>query len=142
MKTSVILFLLISYTFINIQAQTDIEIRKDSQVDKLVEKHIDFNKEKDGIYGYKVQIYFDSGNNSKRRAYDEKSRFLAKHSDVSAYLIFQEPNFKIRVGDFRTRMEAQGFLNKIIDDFEGAFIIIDKINLPDLDNENIEIEKE
>jgi hypothetical protein len=62
--------------------------------------------------------------------------FKAKYSKVGAYLTFQEPNYRIRVGDFRSRMDAQRFLHKITDAYPNAFIVKDnEINYPSLDDE-------
>ena len=136
-----ILFIILFFSSLQLFAQGNIELIQDQRVDRLVKKHIDFNDSKEGMDGYKIQIYFDSGNGSKSKAYGQKARFLAKYPDVEADMIFQEPNYKVRVGNFRTRMEAQGFLNEIKGDFESAFIVIDIINLPDIDAGDVEIEE-
>jgi len=109
----------------------------DTRVNTLVEKHIAFDENRGSIRGFRIQIFFDSGNNSKNSAVAAMNTFKAKHPHVEAYLIFQEPNYKIRVGDFRCRMDAQRFLHKISEEYENAFIVKDdEINLPDLDEED------
>ena len=52
--------------------------------------------------------------------------------------MFQEPNYKVRVGDFRNRIDATRFLKKIYEQFQNAFIVLDEINLPVIDYENPE----
>ena len=47
-------------------------------------------------------------------------------------MIYQQPNFKVRTGDFRSRIEAAGFLHKINPHFTNAFIVPDEVKLPDL----------
>jgi hypothetical protein len=107
----------------------------DSRISTLVAKHIAFNEKRESIRGFRVQIFFDSGNNSKSRAITAMNEFKAKYSETGVYLMFQEPNFKVRVGDFRTRMDAQRFLHKIADDYPNAFVVIDnEINYPNLDD--------
>jgi predicted ATP-dependent Lon-type protease len=111
-------------------------ITQDARINTLVDKHISFNENRESISGFRVQIFFDSGNNSKNRAITAMDEFKAKYSKVSAYLMFQEPNYKIRVGDFRNRMDAQRFLHKITDEYSNAFIVKDnEINYPNLDDE-------
>ena len=64
------------------------------------------------------------------------NEFNSKHPKIEAYLMFQEPNYKVRVGDFRSRMDAQRFLHKITEDYPNAFIVKDnEINYPNLDDE-------
>jgi hypothetical protein len=110
----------------------------DTRVNTLIEKHIAFGENRGSIRGFRIQIFFDSGNNSKNSAVAALNTFKAKHPHIEAYLIFQEPNYKIRVGDFRCRMDAQHFLHKISEEYENAFIVKDdEINLPDLEDEEV-----
>jgi hypothetical protein len=107
-----------------------IQVIQDDKVDLLVSKHIQINQNRNGIEGYRIQIFFDSGNNSKTKAQSVYEGFKAKNPDVRAYLSFKSPNYKVRVGDFRTRLDAQRFLNDIIIEYPNAWIIADMINLP------------
>jgi hypothetical protein len=110
-------------------------IASDVRINTLVEKHIAFNENRGSICGFRIQIFFDSGNNSKSKAISAMNEFKAKHADIGAYLTFQEPNYKVRVGDFRSRMDAQRFLHKIADEYPNAFIVMDdEINYPNLDD--------
>jgi hypothetical protein len=109
---------------------------QDTRINSLVTKHISFNESREGTTGFRIQIFFDSGNNSKSKAVNSMNEFKSKYSKVGAYLIFQEPNYKIRVGDFRSRMDAQRFLHKISNEYPNAFIVKDNgINFPSLDDE-------
>jgi len=107
-----------------------IEINQDSRIDQLVAKHVLINQQIKGTDGYRIQIYSDSGNNSKARAQAVLDEFIAKYPTVGAYLTFKSPNYKVRVGDFRTWLDAQRILIEITSDYQNAFIIADIINLP------------
>ena len=107
-----------------------IQIIQDDKVDLLVSKHVQINQNRKGIEGYRIQIFFDSGNNSKTKAQSIYEGFKAKYPDVGAYLSFKSPNYKVRVGDFRSRLDAQRFLNDIAVEYPNAWIIADMINLP------------
>jgi hypothetical protein len=108
----------------------------DARINTLVEKHIAFSENRGSIRGFRIQIFFDSGNNSKNSAVAAMNEFKVKYPNVEAYLMYHEPNYKIRVGDFRCRMDAQRFLHKISGEYENAFIVKDDdINLPDLEDE-------
>jgi hypothetical protein len=108
----------------------NIRVIQDEKVDLLVSKHIQINQNGKGMDGFRIQIFFDSGNNSKTRATSIYESFLAKYPGVGAYLTFKTPNYKVRVGDFRTKLDAQRFLNEIITEYPNAWIIDDRINLP------------
>jgi hypothetical protein len=106
------------------------EIIRDPRVDMLVSKHIRINQAVRTMDGYRIQIFSDSGNNSKNKAQSAQDEFQAKFPSLGVYLSFKSPNYRVRVGDFRSRLDAQRFLNEISADYPNAFIITDQINLP------------
>jgi hypothetical protein len=108
----------------------NIRIIQDEKVDLLLSKHIRINQNRDGIPGFRIQIFFDSGTNSKTNAQGIYEGFRAKYPDVAAYLTFKAPNYKVRVGDFRTKLDAQRFLNEINPEYPNAWIIPEQISLP------------
>jgi hypothetical protein len=57
---------------------------------------------------------------------------LQLYPEADAYLIYQQPNFRVRVGDFRNRMEAHALYKKMLEEFPEVIIVPDKINLPKL----------
>ncbi|MFA6923085.1 MAG: SPOR domain-containing protein [Bacteroidales bacterium] len=127
-------FIFILFCFLKLYSQNEgnVEIIQDSKIDELVKLHINFNEHSKGINGYRIQIFFDSGNNARNKAEKVKHDFLNKYPDTQAYLLFQQPYFKIRVGDFRTRLDAERFLKTIETEFQNSFIVKDVINFPKL----------
>lgn len=115
------------------QKEGNVEIICDPAVNRLVEAHIRFNEGLDGIQGYRIQVFFDSGNNSKTKGQTSYESFAARFPGVPAYLTFKAPNYKVRVGDFRTRLDAVRFLREILPEYPGAYVIADKIKLPNPD---------
>jgi hypothetical protein len=110
-----------------------IEIIQDERIGQLAEKHKSLNERQSDIDGYRVQIFFDSGNSSKKKTNDAMQRFMDKYPDVKAYLSFKEPYYRVRVGNFRTLIESEGFLNKIKADYPNAFPVKEKIYFPGTD---------
>lgn len=84
---------------------------------------------KQSMPGYRVQIYFGG---IRQKAAEVKLDFTSKHPEIPSYLTYLAPNFKVRVGDFRTRLEAQGFLKSIDGQYPTSFIVQDEIKLPPL----------
>ena len=124
----------LSIISLNLFAQNNngkLEVIQDEKVDELLNKHIKVNETSNTISGFRINIFFKSGNNSKANAYQIKTAFNTKYPGIEAYVVYEEPNFKVKVGDFRTRMEARGFLLKIKSDFPEAFVIKDQINCKD-----------
>ncbi|MDD2964689.1 MAG: SPOR domain-containing protein [Bacteroidales bacterium] len=102
-------------------------IKQDPRIDTLVARHIAHNKANPTLEGWRVQIYFESGNNSKTLATNARERFIELFPDHGAYLSFNEPYYKVRVGDFRTRMDAEGFRQMVITEFPNSYVVPDKV---------------
>ena len=113
--------------------QKKTEIVQDPRIDQLVSKHIKVNQELVTMDGFRIQLFSDSGNNSKTRAQVLQEELLVKYPEMGVYLTFKSPNYKIRLGDFRTKLDAQRILNQIAVDYPNAFIVSDQINLPKTD---------
>lgn len=109
------------------------ELIQDTRVDLLVDKHIFLNRHQFTLTGWRIQIFFDAGANSKRKASDALRSFNMKYPETEAYLSFKEPYYRVRVGDFRSRLEAEGFLKKIQMEYPNAFATNDYINPPPID---------
>ncbi|HSG67232.1 MAG TPA: SPOR domain-containing protein [Bacteroidales bacterium] len=111
-------------------------IVQDASIDSLLKKHIEMNEallqdeDNYGINGFRIQIFEESGNRSSTHAREVMAEFSGKYPDIPVYLTWQAPNFKVRIGDFGTRMEAEGFLQKIKKDYPIAWVIRDKIKFP------------
>ena len=104
-------------------------ITKDARVDDLIKRQKEINLQKQTIPGFRIQIYFGA---NRQKALDVKNDFAARHPNVSSYLSYQQPNFKIRAGDYRTRLEAQKFLKDIEGQYFTTFIVQDDIRIPAL----------
>lgn len=78
--------------------------------------------------GYRVQIF--SGK-SRWEATKVRSEFISKHGDETAIsLVYQAPNFKLRVGNFRDRLSASHLLSSIKESYPASFLVKDEIAIP------------
>lgn len=111
-------------------------IVQDPAIDTILQRHLELNEklllnaDNHAIDGYRIQIFEESGNRSSTRAREVMAGFSEKYPEVPVYLTWQAPNYKVRVGDFGTRMQAEGFLAKIRRDYPIAWVIRDKIKFP------------
>jgi len=83
-----------------------------------------------GVPGYRIQVYYDSGINSGDRARKAREDFMFLFPDIPAYVTWKSPNYRVRVGDFRSRLEAERALHLIIIEYPNAWVIKDEINFP------------
>jgi hypothetical protein len=108
---------------------SSVAITRDSKFDEVVAKQKELNIASPTMSGYRIQIYFGG---IRQKASETKLDFASKYPDMSAYITYQQPNFKVRIGDFRSRFEAQKFLKEIDGMYPTSFIVPDDVKLPPL----------
>jgi len=124
-----LLFLTLSGIALSQKVENLSYVNRDPRIDRLIEKHRQYNQANPGVDGFRVQIFFDSGNNSKRAAQTAREKFMEVNPDVVAYLTFKAPYYRVRVGDFRTKLEAEGFLFQLATAYPNAFTVPDRIQI-------------
>jgi hypothetical protein len=99
-----------------------VEVFKDPQIDSLIARRIVISniKGNDISPGFQVQIYLGS---DRQEAYDAQNRFKSLHPEVNAYISYTEPNYKVQVGDFHARSDAQRLINELKQYFPILLII-------------------
>jgi hypothetical protein len=118
---------------IHAKSHGSITFEQDSVIRELVVKHILKNKSNPGIQGYRIRIYSDLGTHARKESSEYKTRFYEHFPAIPVYRDYVRPYYKVYVGDFRTKIEAIKSLKKIKRVFPSAFIVPDRINLPDLE---------
>ena len=80
--------------------------------------------------GFRVQIFMEIGNEAVDRAHRVKREFEATHPELPIYLSYEQPYYRLRVGDFRNRVEAEKYLRILKPQYSVAFVTADIINPP------------
>jgi hypothetical protein len=101
-------------------------VRQDEKISALLEKYIDYNRNKEFAEGYRLQIMYTD---VRDEAYKSKGALYKEFSDLASYVEYEQPYYKVRLGDFKTRLEATFFLHQVIAVYPGAFIVKDKIKV-------------
>lgn len=134
------LFLSILFLSVTSSAQTqtrgEVEVIKDPRIDTLIAHRLLASKSPAGktvngsAYGYRVQFFISSNRNE---IYAKQATFNQMYPDFRTYIIYQEPNYKIKAGDFRSRLEAQKLMRDLRSQFPTLFLVSEKINPSKLD---------
>lgn len=103
----------------------DVVIHADPKVEELMRR---YSAHKHVVRGYRVQIFLGD----HRSAEETKRTFLQKNPDLPVYLSWLAPNFRLRVGDMRTRLEAERLLRDLRVSYPGSYIVPDDIEMPAL----------
>ena len=102
-----------------------VNVVKDNRIDETVT-----NKAQKQILGYRVQICFDS---DKALVDQMRAKLINQYPKIDTYITFDAPNFNLKVGDFRTQIEAEKLKEKIVADYSITIIHKELINLPRVD---------
>jgi len=108
----------------------NLNVTQDSRIDKMLSWHVENNKIKNKIDGYRVEIFFSSDLDAKVEALNIKEEFLKIYPNYKVHVKYISPNFRVRVGDFRTKNEALKLYKEIKDTYRVAFIVSDAIDFP------------
>ena len=104
-------------------APGDVTLRVAPGIDGTMEQ---FAEVKHIRKGYRVQVFLGD----RKTAEETKRTFLQKYPDTPAYLSWLAPNFRLRVGDLRTRLEAERLLRDLKVIYPGSYIVPDDIEMP------------
>lgn len=111
-------------------SQSNVEVKVDERINeelRMKNAKIDTN----ALQGYRIQIFFGS---DMKEAQAAMSSFRAKFPEYAkqVYQLYQQPSWKVRVGNFYREIEAQELLAKLREYYPDAFVVKDKIKLPPL----------
>ena len=109
-------------------SQGSIRYDIEPEIVRIQEDYVNNWKKIGEINGYRIQIAAYSGVNSKSQAEYAKNSFNNLFPYTKAYLIYNEPYFKVRVGNYFTRLQAYKDLETIKLTYPSAYIVPDKIS--------------
>lgn len=101
-----------------------VHINVDKRIAEVVNKPV--KKQISGkIRGYRVQIFSGVDRNKANQA---KIEFMKANPGIRSYLEYYTPQFRVKVGDFRTKKEANQLFRKLSATFHACMIVPDVIN--------------
>ena len=105
-------------------------IGQDQRIEELIQKQKEIHSIDNTIDGFRVQIFMESGNDAVEHANAVMEEFKVNYPDIPIYLVFGQPYYRLRVGDFRTRLEAEKMFQTLSQEYKKAFVTSDRIQLP------------
>ena len=110
----------------------NVTIIKDDRIDNIIKNKSQIIPPATSpqINGYRVQLVFDS---NKKMIDDARSKFVSSNPKIDTYILYNAPNFILKVGDFRTKIEADRLKDAMMRDFPTCFVVKEMINLPRID---------
>ncbi|MDT0643381.1 SPOR domain-containing protein [Zunongwangia sp. F363] len=117
-KKMIIAAFVATFFYTSSSAQTgNINIYQDEKIPKLLEIKTEMSKENQIGDRYKIQLFYGDNNEASEVYKEYTSQF-----EYPAIIDYETPNYKVYVGNFRNRLEADRALLAIKEAFPGAFI--------------------
>jgi hypothetical protein len=131
MRTTIfILFNLIAFS---VFSQADnVKIIKDDRIESMIRQKsvIIPPATSPQISGYRIQLIFDS---NKQLVDDARSKVVSSNQHLDTYILYNAPHFVLKVGDFRSKQEAEKIKSSLVRDFPACFVVKEMVNLPRID---------
>jgi len=122
MKTLIITILLLNFSIFCFAQEGTVSIEQNPKIDQLVEIYKDANTNS-GYY--QIQVGFRSSDDAAKRLLDKvEIDFPGWYSTIK----FNQPTYRVRLGKFKTKMEAQRRLITVRKKYPNAFLLPQKIN--------------
>jgi SPOR domain len=125
-------FLILMFLCNSLAYAQDSLICRDARVDSLIKKQIQINEvttrdSRRNIPGYRIQV---ANSSDRNQVFAIKTRIYQAYPELKPYLIYQPPNYKLKVGNFKTSEEAEPYLQKLSQDFpSGVYLVHDIIEV-------------
>ncbi|HAK76597.1 MAG TPA: SPOR domain-containing protein [Runella sp.] len=96
------------------------------QLDAVVDTIALRNKSIRFAGGFRIQIYVG---NTRKEADDARLYSYQSFPELNPYMVYNQPTYRIRIGDFMTRLDAERYLQQVRQRYESAVVVPEKIDL-------------
>lgn len=106
----------------------NVEVIGDAELELLLDKKV-ASVDTTDLWGYRIQVYFGSN----RKEAQEKAQLLqSRYPELSTeiYKDYFQPNWRVRVGNYYRKIDAQKLMMKLEREFGDVFLVRDIIELP------------
>lgn len=115
-----IIFFLTLFVQQNVKAQINVIENADQKtIDLLLERKMSQNNQFSLYTNYSVQLK----NGLKEEVETIYKDFTTQHPEIDATIIYANPKFKLVVGNYKNKIEAEYLLKKIVGNYPDAFVV-------------------
>ena len=124
-KLIAITICILSTTLVMAQDEGSLTIESSESVKNIIAKKKAHNKKTTKISGFRIQIFFGS----EQGAYRARDNFKTLFPDTFLKIENFPPDWKVRVGNYKTRLEADKALVEIKEAYVGAIVLPELIDV-------------
>ncbi len=114
-----IIFLFVAATQKSMAQLAKVSVSQDPKFEQLLNEKRKINSSITINDRYKIQIFNGDTENSKKTL----TEFKRENKNMDATIVFSTPLYKVWVGNFKTRIEAEKNLNDLKKKYPNAFLI-------------------
>ena len=113
-------------------SSANVVVNKDPRIDMLVNKQIEINEvttrnSRRAAPGYRILVI---SSNNRNKVIEAKTNMYREFPELKAYMMYQSPFFRLKVGNFRERPDAEEYLSRIQRFYPtGVYIVTDTIEV-------------
>ena len=97
-----------------------------NKIDAILERKAEKNRAIKYANGFRIQLYVGR----ERKIVDDAKVYIYQtYPNINPYLTYSLPIYKLIVGDFLTKTDAERFLNQVKDSYPDAMIVAEKIDV-------------
>ena len=119
------MILLIHFVVRSQEKMGDLRVESSARINELVAQKKEYNKKVNSYPGYKIQIYYGS----EKECYEIEEEFNSQFPEIQTSIIFSTPQWKLQVGNYRTRLEADKGILNIKKEYPSAIVLATDIEL-------------
>jgi hypothetical protein len=118
---------------LNLWGQQGVTVNEDPQITQMFSAYVAANKVEKFYDGFRLQI---AATTDRRKMEEVIGEFRSRYAGVPIEWVQQRPYYKVKVGAFLSRNDAQNFLKNLKKDFPDAYLVQDRIKASELNNGN------
>ena len=106
-----------------------VHVQQSAAVRQAVNQYISANQSKP-LTGYRIRVFYDNSPQARTRSESIERSLKEQYPGLEVYRSFESPNYKVLIGDFRSKDEALRVFNALKRTYPTAYIIKETINYP------------
>ena len=106
-----------------------VKVEQSSAIREAMAQYISKNASK-SLSGYRIRVFHDNSPQARSRSEAIENSLKEQYPEHKVYRSFESPNYKVLIGNFRSKDEALGLFNALKRTYPTAYIIKDNIEYP------------
>ena len=106
-----------------------VQVEQTAEVKQSLTQYVSKNASKP-ISGYRIRVFYDNSPQARSRSESIENTLMEQYPEHKVYRSFESPNYKVLIGNFRSKDEALRIFNMLKKSYPTAYIIKDSIEYP------------